>query len=338
MRGVASKRIIFGKTGLCALFLLALTGCESNAAAAAPPSPGSATAEAAKPAIPAAVVQEVMLVGTPSLLRVENPWWPWNSPEMPCATFQVFALPSVAEVQLYATGLGRTLLAEASREGECPPANSLQPRISLSKRNPTDPAIARLIALQVDTNPLSTAGAAMQGSIVALAANKKIAEAPLKVERSPRSELFTAITWVFSILIPGLLTYWFTQRSAKNTARRSAQDEFRTFRLGNMRKIREYLDVVRTILGVEQDHPGEQVLKTAAERDLFAKMPAQESAPLYEACSRDDMAGVVAALKVLFPELKTQHAELEAALEEWKSKKLPKHQQEAACAEPAHDI
>ena len=275
-----------------------------------------------------------MLVGTPSLLRVENPWWPWNSPETACATFQVFALPSVMEVQLYAAGLGRTLLGEATKENECPSERSLQPRISLNKRNLADPPIGRLVALQVDASSLSTAGASMQGSIVALAGNKKVAEAPLKVERSPRSEPFTAITWVFSILIPGVITYWFAQHSTKKAERRGAQAVFRAFRLENMATIQEYLDIVANVLRAEQDHPGEQVLRLAAQRELFSKMPARESAPLYDACHTDDMLGVVEALKILFPELKTQHAVLDAALDDWEARKLEKQNQHAVAAEP----
>jgi hypothetical protein len=179
---------------------------------------------------------------------------------MPCATFRVSAPPSVASLVLYTSGLGRTLLSETPTDGgsRCPDAKGLRDRITLAKDN-SGASIDRFVAIQADSNPLSTPGASMQGTVIALAGTKKVGESALKVERSPREESWTAITWVLSVLIPAGITFLIARAALKLDARWKEDSEFREFRLKIMSRIIEFLEKVHAVIRSPQQHPGQTI-------------------------------------------------------------------------------
>jgi hypothetical protein len=282
----------------------------------------STSVPAANPSISAAesttsaLIEEVIILGSPSLIRVPNPW-PWGEIASPCATFRVSGIPSLATIDLYASGLGHAVLAEiAGDQGtQCPDSSQLHDRITL-KRPDSATAIDRFVTLRVDSGPLSTPGTSIQGTVVALFGTTKVGGFALRVERPPSGELATAITWVLSIFIPALITFLIGQAVVTLGVWQKEKTDFRDYRITNMTKIIEFFTSVDTVIRSPQDHPGQSIYAFLVARDIFSKMPRREARRLSAACVADDLAAIVHTLKALFLEFNEPIAKLERSLKE----------------------
>jgi hypothetical protein len=256
-----------------------------------------------------AALQDVVLIGTPSLIRLPNPW-PWEKAGPPCATFRVEADASVNAVDLFTTGLGHTELAVID-DGAAPCAGHGMLRIKITKAaNP----IARDIAVKVDSNSLSTPGTSMQGTVVAATGTKKLAEFALKVEHPPREEIWTAGLWTLGVIIPAALTFGFGQLVVWLTSRQKQKSDFRDYRLANMTKLHEFFANVDTVIRASQQRPGETVYGLIVANDIFSKMTGPGIRTLSTACVTNDLATIVTALTRLFPEFEKPLAKLRESL------------------------
>src|SRR5262249_2510553 len=150
----------------------------------------------------------------------------------------------------------------------------LRDRITLAKTN--SPAIDAFVALKVDSGSLSTPGASMQGAVIAVAGTKKLGEFALKVQRPPRGELWTAITWVATILIPAAIAFWGTQLATTLAARRKENDEFRAYRFDQIQQINDFIENdIHPIMGVRDvQNPGRLVFDLLrGKKEMFSKIP-----------------------------------------------------------------
>jgi hypothetical protein len=295
--------------GMAIIASLATSFLSGDCLAQTAPSPAvaSGVATTAPAAATAPTVQEVTISGNPSLLRVAYPWW--GEPESPCSTFRVTAAPSVAALELYTNGLGRSLLAETDTDQgtKCPA--SMKDRITLT-RDKSGAEINRFVSIKVDPKSLTTPGTSMQGVVAALTGTKKGSEFALKVERSPRDEAWTALIWVLTILIPAAVTaavtYGGTRLATAITARRKQVDDFRTYRLDKMNEIIDFIENdLRPIIGDSGvQHPGRLIrdLLAGGRREFLAKMPEYEVNRLMKAIGAEDVKRIVKMLKRLFPE------------------------------------
>ena len=256
--------------------------------------------------------QEVHFSGNASLLRAANPWW--GTPVLPCSTFRVSAAPSITTIVLYTNGLGRTLRAPATSEkgADCRDVSAFRDRVDLPKDKP-DVGIDKFVSIKIDPDLLSTPGASVQGNVVAIAGTRKLGEFALKVERLPQ-DLWTALTWVLSVLVPAIITLGVARGAIWLDARRKAAADFREFRLANMAEVIAFLKAVDVAIRSGLEHPGQTVLELAINRGMLGKMSRAESDRFQAACRADDEAKIVRAVKKLFPEFKTQIDTLETSL------------------------
>jgi hypothetical protein len=255
----------------------------------------------------------VVISSNPSLVRIPDEWqFPWNEIAQPCSTFRISAAASIASLDLYTSGLGHSLLTETASK-DCKGTKNWRDRITLTRDSPVAP-IDRLIAIKVDSAPISTPGASMQGGVIALEGAKKVAEFTLKVERSPRDESWTAITWVLSVLIPSIITFLIGQGVIKLGAQQKEKADFREYRLTNMTAINEFLTKVDRVIRSPQERPGQTVYALILENNIFSKMPRHGALTLSEACVADDLNSVVQTMKSLFPEFKESIAQMEESL------------------------
>ena len=272
------------------------------------------TSPSASAATVASNLQEVTISGNSSLLRMSNPW-PWAHTEPACTTFRISAISTLESLDLYTSGLGRALITTApyDKGTECPATKDLSDRVTLTKPNSTT-AIDRFVSIQIPTDQLSTPGATMQGNIVALARGKKVADFALKVERPAREELWTAITWVVTILIPAGITFLIGQFVVWLTALQTEQTGFSEYRRSSATIILEFLKKIDVVIRSAQEHPGETVFALAIQHSIFSRMPKGAARKLSNACASDDLATIVDSLKELFPEFTQGITQLKASL------------------------
>ena len=282
--------VVAGQTVLLLAAALPLTSAKGAATVAA---------EATSP-----TVQIVTFSGHPSLLEAPNPPL-FGEPQPVCATFRVSALTSVASLDLYVGGLGQATLAEVPAEHSegCPVPTALRDRLTLSK---TATAIDHLVAIKIPVEALSGPGSTMQGNVVALADGKKAGEFSVRVKRPPRAEVWTAITWVATILVPAAVTFLIGQVGAWLIARQKEEDDFLDYRRTSTVQIQNFLGrvhaLIRTHKEAAQDHPGWTVSGLIADFQIFARMPRRHIRKLSAACAKDELINVVSLLKDLYPE------------------------------------
>jgi hypothetical protein len=265
----------------------------------------AAVSEASSAASPTA--HEVIFSASPSILRVSNPWWPWSNVDTPCATFRVSAAASIEALDLYTSGLGRSLLGEARNDqgAICLDPKQLHDRIVISKEKPSA-VIDRFITIRLDSSSLSTPGASMQGAVIAMVGTKRLGEFALKVERPARDELWTAATWTATILIPALIAFWGNQLATSLAARRKEDDDFRAYRFEHVQQIIDFMENdVRPIIGSENvEHPGRLIFDLLrGKNEIFSKIPEHEVRRLMKAVISEDVRRIDKILRQLFPEV-----------------------------------
>ena len=256
------------------------------------------------PAI-APIPETVVISGNPSLIGLPDEWrLPWK-PAAPqsCATFHVSAAPSIASLLLYSTGLAHSMLTEVTRN-DCQGADNWRDRITLARTDPMA-AIDRTIAIKIDSDSLLMPGASMAGSVIALADAKKVAEFTLKVERSPRAEIWTAITWVLTILIPAIIAFIATVAATKLNARLKENDDFRSYRYGQLQQITDFIENdLHPIIGdATIGNRGRLIFDLLqGKKEMLSKSPDRKVRMLMSACIANDVRRVTKILKSLFPE------------------------------------
>jgi len=314
---------IFGRFDFRSLFVAAVMTFWGIVAcfAQSPPTLGGAAIRKSNASPPnVAVAQEVILVGSPSLIRVPNPWL-WGKLEEPCAVFRVEADTSVNSLDLYTTGLGRTLLivTNIDQSTSCPAGGSL--RITIKKD--ANANLGSFVVIKVDSQALSAPGTSILGTVVAQGGTKKLSEFALKVERPPREELWAAGLWTLGVIIPAGLTFGFGQLIVRLTALQKEKNDFRDYRLANITTIHEFFSKVDTVIRAPQQHPGETVYEFIVANGVFTKMTRRGVRKLSAACVSDDIAEIIRALKKLFPEFEQPVARLENSLEGTKASSSP---------------
>jgi hypothetical protein len=145
-----------------------------------------------------------------------------------------------------------------------------------------------------------------------LAGNKKVTDFALKVERSPREEIFAAGLWTLGVIIPAAVTLGFGQILVWLTALQKAKNDFSDYRLKNIGLIHDFLGAVNTTIRAEDvEHPGAEVYELILARGVFSQMTRRGIRRLSRACAADDLSNIIRELKKLFPEFGKPIAELE---------------------------
>jgi hypothetical protein len=262
-------------------------------------------ARTAAPPAPPSISQDVIISGNPSLIRLPDEWpLPWRAvASQVCATFRVSAAPSINSVLLYSTGLARSLLTEAAG-GDCMAARNWRDRIALTKADPST-VIDRIIAVRIDSDPLLSPAASMEGHVIALVDDKIASEFTLKVERSPRAEAWTALTWVLTILVPAVVAFVATQATTKLNARWKENDEFRGYRFGQLQQLSDLIenDLHPIIEDSKIENRGKLIFDVLqSKKEMLSKIPERRVRILMQACIANDVRRITKILKRLFPE------------------------------------
>ena len=139
---------------------------------------------------------------------------------------------------------------------------------------------------------------------MALVGTKKMAEFALKVERSPRAEVWTAITWILTIIIPAVIAFVAAQTTTKLSARSKQNDEFRGYRFSQLQEITDFIENVRPIIGGQEfENKGKLIYDLLqGKRDMLSKIPESDVRKLMNACIANNVQKITSVLKRLFPE------------------------------------
>lgn len=246
----------------------------------------------------------VIVASYASVLHIRT--WPltsglffWAGASHLCTGVTVWpASPSVSDVRMVTTGLGRATLGQeqAGASTDCDkPLPAEGPQLLVASLPPD--GISLRVRVPADLVP--EAGTTVEGKIVVIVPSYEALELPLKVT-SVASAGATATGWVLGIVVPALLTaglaYFGHKATTAWTARRKEEEDFLTFKDQNFEELgRLFTNLYPTIY--DSDSPDLQTLaEELRSKHFIDHIPRRIRRELETALARSDVSGTLSAL------------------------------------------
>ena len=212
-----------------------------------------------------------------------------------CIVYFVSTTPTVAAVRLTTAGLGKARLApgQACPDGEKGWADEIVLKGPL-QRQP--------IALKFDPETDPPAGGKIEGQLISSVSGVMAGEATLRVWPAERLAYVQALFWALGLLTPALFGLLVAFITAKLDGWRKAEEAFATFRVLEIDRVEGLISKIRIVIDARTEAPGRIVYQEAMTYEVLKALPPERQRELVRLCNRQDLAGIVALMKRLFPE------------------------------------